>query len=373
MTFRQLTVVMAMSAVVATSAAHAASSAEYLAEREKTTVTPLQTTNALVLQYPSHAGQVIELDGVVSDIIPYGGHPAFLLHIDPRQNLLVAEAHDDADIVNGAPVRVLARIPANGDVLEGISVTRAVPNGPEQVADPQTDSAQTTPATSALGETAGMPAASPMSAVETDTTPVQAVSVADVTRGTASSGATGHRRHARLRQAKASRHAVRVAAAQPRAGTFNQKVRRYASKIRGFNPGISAPLSTKIATHVLLKSQKYGVDPRLVFALIAKESQFNPKAVSPVGAQGLGQLMPGTAAAAGIHAPFDVAQNIEGTVRYLAEQLTKFGGNIAQALAAYNAGPGSVIRYGGVPPFSETVNYVRVISTHYQELKIGLL
>lgn len=102
--------------------------------------------------------------------------------------------------------------------------------------------------------------------------------------------------------------------------------------------------------------EKYGVDPSVIKAVISVESGFRPGAVSGAGAQGLMQLMPGTARALGVD-PTDVAQNIEGGTKYLSRQIDRFG-SLELGLAAYNAGPGSVARYGGVPPYSETRNYV---------------
>ncbi|HEX2950991.1 MAG TPA: lytic transglycosylase domain-containing protein [Armatimonadota bacterium] len=140
------------------------------------------------------------------------------------------------------------------------------------------------------------------------------------------------------------------------------------AKVRRLVPTISPSLASEIISHVLGASARYSVDPRLVLALLAQESRFNPHAVSPVGAMGLGQLMPGTAARLGVRHPFDIAENIDGTVRYLQQQLQTFHGNIPYALAAYNAGPGNVTRYGGIPPFHETQHYVQTISAHYEAM-----
>jgi len=112
-------------------------------------------------------------------------------------------------------------------------------------------------------------------------------------------------------------------------------------------------------------SQKYGVDSDLVKAVIQNESAYNPSAVSSAGALGLMQLMPATAENLGVDNPMDPAQNIDGGVKLLRELLNQFGGNVTNTLAAYNAGPGAVQQYGGVPPYQETQLYVqRVLSTY---------
>jgi len=108
-------------------------------------------------------------------------------------------------------------------------------------------------------------------------------------------------------------------------------------------------------------STKYGVDPALLKGLIKQESGFDPTARSTAGAVGLTQLMPATAAGLGVTDPTDPAQSIDGGARYLREQLDRFGNDAAKALAAYNAGPGAVTRFGGVPPYAETQNYVRTV------------
>ncbi|WP_243137507.1 lytic transglycosylase domain-containing protein [Desulfofundulus thermobenzoicus] len=112
---------------------------------------------------------------------------------------------------------------------------------------------------------------------------------------------------------------------------------------------------------------RFGLEPALLKAVARVESGFNPYALSPAGAQGLMQLMPATAAAMGVRDPWDVRQNLEGGARYLRSLLDRYHGNVTLALAAYNAGPGAVERYGGVPPYRETRQYIQRVDSARRE------
>ena len=114
---------------------------------------------------------------------------------------------------------------------------------------------------------------------------------------------------------------------------------------------------------------KYGLDPKLVLAVIQVESAYQADAVSSANAQGLMQLIPATAERFGVRDAFNPAENINGGMRYLRWLLKHFGGDVTKAVAAYNAGEGAVRKYGGIPPYRETQNYVRKIRRLYQKLR----
>ncbi|MFN2515303.1 MAG: lytic transglycosylase domain-containing protein [Pyrinomonadaceae bacterium] len=128
--------------------------------------------------------------------------------------------------------------------------------------------------------------------------------------------------------------------------------------------------SSKIDGFIRQSGAKYGVDPYLIFCVMEQESHFNSRAVSPKGARGLMQLMPGTSARLGVRRPSDPAQNVAGGTRYLKQLLEQFDGRIDLVLASYNAGEGAVLRFGRkVPPYRETRNYVKRISYRYHRTK----
>jgi soluble lytic murein transglycosylase-like protein len=128
-----------------------------------------------------------------------------------------------------------------------------------------------------------------------------------------------------------------------------------------YQPGLSSVSGGESSEYEGMIEQaaaRNGLDPAVLHGLIQQESGFNPSATSSAGAQGLTQLMPGTASSLGVANPLDPAESIEGGARYLGQLMSQFGGNTADALAAYNAGPGAVQQYGGIPPYAETQSYV---------------
>jgi soluble lytic murein transglycosylase-like protein len=134
-------------------------------------------------------------------------------------------------------------------------------------------------------------------------------------------------------------------------------------------PPSSLFMSSRYDHYISLASRMHGISFPLLKAIIKVESNFNPKAVSHKGAQGLMQLMPGTAKLMNVYDPFDPWENIMGGTRYFREMLNRFDGKVSYALAGYNAGPGRVVRHNGIPPIRETQDYVRKVMAHYRHLK----
>ena len=153
------------------------------------------------------------------------------------------------------------------------------------------------------------------------------------------------------------------ACAKPHKLSTEQAYSAYAAAIRYFNPSVDAQEARQMVSAILRESWDAHIDPRLVVAVVATESSFDRTARSSAGARGLGQLMPSTAALDNVSDVENIEQNIHGTVLTLKGDLEHYAGlspqeQYVRAIAAYNAGTGAVDRYGDVPPYDETVNYV---------------
>ncbi|MGE5234073.1 MAG: lytic transglycosylase domain-containing protein [Acidobacteriota bacterium] len=143
-----------------------------------------------------------------------------------------------------------------------------------------------------------------------------------------------------------------------------QRAVRYAARL------MSVP-GNRLAGLIESHASRVGLDPKLVQAVVQVESGYNPRALSNKGAMGLMQLMPDTAQELAVSDPYDVDQNLGGGTRYLRQLLDLFDGKVELALAGYDAGPGAVQRYGGIPPYDETVDYVRSVLGLYRGVDVS--
>jgi soluble lytic murein transglycosylase-like protein len=234
-----------------------------------------------------------------------------------------------------------------------------------QVEQPSTGTSFAATLDAAQG-TAGAPTAnSESSTVYTDSSPASSVYPTGYTDASPASGAYSNG-YADPSLTAYTTAPTTSADALP-SGTGEAMLTSAGASTGGLEGSAYVPLIEQAAAH-------YGINPSLLYGLIEQESGFDPAARSSAGALGLTQLMPGTAASLGVSEPLNPTEAIAGGARFLAQLLGQFGGNTADALAAYNAGPGAVQQYGGVPPYPETEQYVsKVLGTAaaYEQSRAG--
>lgn len=287
---------------------------QYLALRKSLSAKPADLIT-LKNDLPDGVGKTVELKGVVSGIVSCGGTTSFIL--DCGESLPIKAGKDAPDCIqNGNTIRVLVTL-GQGCTASLSDLRLAGAAYDYEVSRKESPKSNTTP--------------SPII-------------------GRASNQAVFHQ--------------TKTITLSSRAASIYDPYRRAIAK---FNPRLTNAELDTITTGVLAFSEQYGIDPRLVVALFLAESGFKPNATSPKGAMGLGQLMPGTARGLGVGNAYDPVQNIEASIRLIRGHLGKYN-DLALALSAYNAGGGAVKKYGGIPPFRETQNYVRKVSQTYKAL-----
>ncbi len=300
----------------------------YLAQRKHYKITGTADYAALRANIAGFSGRVVELKGIVSGIAQSSAGCTFILDL-PQQGSVTVQTGltSSPDLYTGNALRVLARVPEGAISLSSMDLVALVPEFAIAPYDPK-------------------PKPKPAVVARTPADP-------PVTQAAPGAGSRVQRGD--------------VVTARGAAGVLEA----YRRVVQYFNRRLSKEQAETIARHVLNYSYYNGVDARLVMAVIAVESGFNPTATSRVGAMGLGQLMPGTARGLGVTNAYNTEENLAGATRLIRGHLEQFEGKpvweqIALAMACYNAGPGAVKKYGGVPPYRETQNYVRKVASLYK-------
>lgn len=325
-------------------AVFAANLNEYQSIRGQQYVTPLTAGAKVAQTLANEQGKIFEFGGTVIGTFSNDRTTGILFKIDEQQTLILNYSKKDPDISVGKKLNVIAYLPQNCGTPVCLSLT------PQQSTNQEDPMLQVMNWTSAVGNGIAASANIPKHVV-TQPAPVTPAPPAVTVQPVTPPEIVEEPAPERINYAEGEVEDVNI-------------THVYGERICQLNKKISQEMANNIANHIINKSREYDVDPRLVFALILQESRFNPRAVSRSGARGLGQLMPGTAAGLGVRDSFDIEQNIDGSVRYLRKQIESFGCS-PLALAAYNAGPGAVRKYNGIPPYRETQNYSKKVWANF--------
>jgi len=324
---RTIGLALCLALLTSAGAAGAASRAdEYLALRTSLGATSPRLS-ALKDSLPAYIGRTVELRGTVNGIAKCGESLAFILNCDGQSVVVKVPADPPACLANGNTIRALVKIgPESVASLSDLYLERAAYDYDVSAREKQLASKpkakQTASAPQSRGERSSQASAPPWPLASRGGNPSLAARIREI-------------------------------------------YEPYRKAIARFNPRLSDQELDAITKSILAYSARYGIDPRLVVALILVESGFRLDATSPKGAMGLGQLMPSTARGLGVSNAYDPVQNIEGSVKLMRGHLEKYG-DLSLALSAYNAGPGAVSKYNGVPPYRETQNYIRKVSQVYR-------
>lgn len=308
----------------------------------KAVVVPL---DKLKYNAATYRGQVVEVSGKITGVIVSPRSKTFIVDMGNSGSVFVAGAGDDPLIHNGSAVRVLGRVPRDAVTLgelEFVAMGQPKPEVPEPIVTEteilRMSQSPSPPRPASLPSRGGV-ATSPPAAAQQNVNPSTPPS-------TNVSGNWTEQRIAELKP-------------------------QYKRVIAYFNPKLSQAQREQFADAILRFSAAHGIDARLILAVIAVESSFDPNSTSHSGAMGLGQLMPGTASGMGVKNAYDPIENISATVKLIRGHLEKYKSKpdaFNLALAAYNAGSGAVRRHGGVPPFKETTRYIWKVHSLYKQL-----
>ncbi len=293
----------------------------------------------LKLYAASYRGQVVEVSGKITGIILSLRAKTIIVETSAGGSVFVTNVQDNPLIVNGNRVRVLGRVPSDAVTLTELEFVAMAPPAAERREPIVTEAAIIQGKPSPPPAPSNRP--STLTARGTPQNPNPPASSAPNVSGNW------------LEQ--------RIAALKP----------QYKQVIARFNPRLSDAQRDQFTEAILRFSAAHGVDARLIVAIIAVESSFDPNSTSHSGAMGLGQLMPGTASGMGVTNAYDPIQNIAATVKLIRGHLEKYKDRpdaFNLALAAYNAGSGAVRRHGGVPPFKETTRYIWKVYNLYKQL-----